>query len=218
MIDVTNLTKRFGDTVVLDSVSFQVARGERVAFTGPSGVGKSILLRCLSGLMRPDTGEIRLDGASLTGGGVEARRARLMTGMVFQQFNLFQHLRVLDNIALAPIRVLGITPKDAFARADELLSVVGLLDKRLAYPQELSGGQQQRVAIARALAMQPKILLFDEPTSALDPAIAVEVLELIGRILDDGEKTAVFVTHELDKVKPLVSRVFEIAGGAAREQ
>ena len=217
MIEVTGLTKRFGELTVLQDISFRVKRGEHVALIGPSGAGKSVLLRCINGLTRPDTGYISIGGASVTAGGAEAQRARLMTGMVFQQFNLFTHLRAIDNIVLAPIRVLRMPEKEAFERAHNLLEIVGLADKRNAYPSELSGGQQQRVAIARALAMEPQVLLFDEPTSALDPAVAREVLDLIVKIAS-REKTMLIITHETQFVRDIADRVFFIAENCIYEE
>ncbi len=217
MIEVKGLSKNFGGAPVLDNISFSVAKGEHIALIGPSGVGKSVLLRCLNGLVKPDAGEITVGGLSLTGGGEVAHRAALMTGMVFQQFNLFSHLRAVDNVALAPARVLGLSAREAVEKAEALLKLVGLADKRNAYPSELSGGQQQRVGIARALAMEPKVLLFDEPTSALDPSIAAEVLDLILRVAS-GDKTVLVVTHELQFVRSIANRVFFIAEGTIYEQ
>ena len=226
MIQVKRLYKSFGGVPVLSDVSFDVQRGEHVALIGQSGVGKSVLLRCLNGLTQPDSGSIALGGLPLTAGDhaigrktgakSEAMRARLLTGMVFQQFNLFTHLNAIDNIALAPVRTLKLPVKQAIERAESLLEFVGLSDKRDRYPAELSGGQQQRVAIARALAMEPEILLFDEPTSALDPVVAEEILNLIIKI--SGGKTVLVVSHEIWFIRQIADRVFFIEDATIYEE
>jgi len=226
LIQVRGLFKSFGGVPVLSDVSFDVQRGEHVALIGPSGVGKSLLLRCLNGLTQPDSGSIALGGLPLTTGNTafdkkagaksEAMRARLLTGMVFQQFNLFTHLNAIDNIVLAPVRALKLPVKQAIERAESLLEFVGLSDKRDRYPAELSGGQQQRVAIARALAMEPEILLFDEPTSALDPVVAEEILNLIIKI--SGGKTVLVVSHEIWFIRQIADRVFFIEDATIYEE
>ena len=196
MIRIVNLEKAFGDNRVLRGISATVGRGEVVVLIGASGSGKSTLLRCVNLLEEPDSGEIWIDGVEVTARGVEKHLVRRETGMVFQQFNLFPHKRVIDNITLAPIRVRGLTHKDAEKIAMELLSKVGLADRARAWPHQLSGGQQQRVAIARALAMQPKVMLFDEVTSALDPGMTGEVLNVMKQLAADG-MTMIVVTHEM---------------------
>lgn len=196
MIRIVNLEKAFGDNRVLRGISATVGRGEVVVLIGASGSGKSTLLRCVNLLEEPDSGEIWIDGVEVTARGVEKHLVRRETGMVFQQFNLFPHKRVIDNITLAPIRVRGLTHKDAEKIAMELLSKVGLADRARAWPHQLSGGQQQRVAIARALAMQPKVMLFDEVTSALDPGMTGEVLNVMKELAADG-MTMIVVTHEM---------------------
>src|SRR3954454_14763393 len=167
LVELVGIHKAFGDNVVLDGVDLRVARGEVIVIAGPSGSGKSTMLRCVNGLETVDQGEVRFDGQPVTGKGSSSLRAQI--GFVFQQFHLFPHMTVLQNITLAPVKVKGIAPEQARADAHELLERVGIAEKPEQYPADLSGGQQQRVAIARALAMDPKLMLFDEPTSALDP-------------------------------------------------
>ena len=202
MIAVREISKRFADALVLDGVSLTVAPGEVAAIVGPSGAGKSTLLRCINGLDRFDAGEVEVGGCRI-GPRLDARRdARLLqnvrrrVGFVFQQFNLFPHLRVLGNVVEAPVHVLGLTRDVAVARAHRLLEKVGLPHKLDAWPRQLSGGEQQRVAIARALAMEPEVMLFDEPTSALDPAMASEVMAVISDLARSGQ-TMLVVTHAI---------------------
>lgn len=206
LIDVQNVGKSFAGTVVLKDVSDRVCQGDVVAIIGPSGCGKSTFLRMLNGLETPDCGKILLDGADITDKKTDINRVRRKVGMVFQQFNLFGHKTVRENITLVPVKLGVLTQTQADERADELLSAVGLPDKADAYPSMLSGGQKQRIAIARALAMSPDVMLFDEPTSALDPEMVGEVLELVRRLADKG-MTMLFVTHEMGFAREVANRV-----------
>ena len=206
LIDVQNVGKSFAGTVVLKDVSARVCQGDVVAIIGPSGCGKSTFLRMLNGLETPDCGKILLDGADITDKKTDINRVRRKVGMVFQQFNLFGHKTVRENITLVPVKLGVLTQTQADERADELLSAVGLPDKADAYPSMLSGGQKQRIAIARALAMSPDVMLFDEPTSALDPEMVGEVLELVRRLADKG-MTMLFVTHEMGFAREVANRV-----------
>lgn len=206
LIDVQNVGKSFAGTVVLKDVSARVRQGDVVAIIGPSGCGKSTFLRMLNGLETPDCGKILLDGADITDKKTDINRVRRKVGMVFQQFNLFGHKTVRENITLVPVKLGILTQTQADERADELLSAVGLPDKADAYPSMLSGGQKQRIAIARALAMSPDVMLFDEPTSALDPEMVGEVLELVRRLADKG-MTMLFVTHEMGFAREVANRV-----------
>lgn len=206
LIDVQNVGKSFAGTVVLKDVSARVRQGDVVAIIGPSGCGKSTFLRMLNGLETPDCGKILLDGADITDKKTDINRVRRKVGMVFQQFNLFGHKTVRENITLVPVKLGALTQTQADERADELLSAVGLPDKADAYPSMLSGGQKQRIAIARALAMSPDVMLFDEPTSALDPEMVGEVLELVRRLADKG-MTMLFVTHEMGFAREVANRV-----------
>jgi polar amino acid transport system ATP-binding protein len=220
VISVRSLCKRHGARDVLVGVSAEVARGETIAVVGPSGGGKSTLLRCLNYLEPFDAGTIEIAGATL-GPGMASRdpalrRLRTRVGMVFQQFNLFPHLTALDNITLAPRVVKRVAPADAAARGRELLARVGLADRAGAYPHELSGGQQQRIAIARALAQDPDVMLFDEPTSALDPEMRDEVMAVI-RGLARGGMTMLVVTHEMQFAHDIASRVWVIDRGTIAE-
>ena len=206
LIDVQNVGKSFAGTIVLKDVSARVRQGDVVAIIGPSGCGKSTFLRMLNGLETPDCGKILLDGADITDKKTDINRVRRKVGMVFQQFNLFGHKTVRENITLVPVKLGVLTQTQADERADELLSAVGLPDKADAYPSMLSGGQKQRIAIARALAMSPDVMLFDEPTSALDPEMVGEVLELVRRLADKG-MTMLFVTHEMGFAREVANRV-----------
>jgi polar amino acid transport system ATP-binding protein len=212
MIRVVDLKKQFGPLQVLRGVSFEVGCGEVLVVIGPSGSGKTTLLRCLARLEEPNGGEIWVDGVQLTG-----RTPRHTIGMVFQQFNLFPHLSVLDNIILAPRLVRKLSRTTAVAEARALLGQVNLLDKADAYPIQLSGGQQQRVAIARSLAMQPKVMLFDEVTSALDRELVMEVLQVMKKLAEDG-MTMVVVTHELWFARNVADRIFLIDEGMVIEE
>ncbi|HKF74233.1 MAG TPA: amino acid ABC transporter ATP-binding protein [Stellaceae bacterium] len=206
MIAFKNVHKFFGPLHVLNDVSFRVEAGEVVVICGPSGSGKSTLLRCINRLERIDGGEITVGGTRVDDATPDIARVRAEIGMVFQQFNLYPHLRVLDNLTLAPVRVRGLSRDQASGIARELLAKVGISEKETAYPAQLSGGQQQRVAIARALAMQPKIMLFDEPTSALDPEMIREVLEVMVALAKEG-MTMVVVTHEMGFARRVAHRV-----------
>ncbi len=213
------LSKSFGALGVLDDVSFEVARGEALVICGPSGCGKSTLLRCLNGLEPVDRGRLTLDGHEIDLADARQRgSAREGTGLVFQNFNLFPHMRVLENLALAPRRVRGLTRRQAQAEAGELLERVGLAEKAGAYPCELSGGQRQRVAIARALAMRPKLLMFDEPTSALDPEKKEEVLGVIRALREEDAVTMIVVTHEIGFGRNVADRAILLEDGRIVEQ
>jgi ABC-type polar amino acid transport system ATPase subunit len=206
MISVQNISKAFGSKEVLTNVSAEFAAQERVAIIGQSGTGKSVFLRCLNGLERPDAGAVSVGGDRLFSSRGEHARAVARTAMVFQHFNLFTHLNVIDNIALAQITARRVSKAEAFQRSEELLEKVGLPDKRFAYPAELSGGQMQRVGIARALALDPDVLLFDEPTSALDPSMKEEVLSVIADVAIQ-KKLLIIVTHELPFVRAYTDRI-----------
>lgn len=217
MIEVKNLEKSFGKNHVLRGINETINEGEVVCIIGPSGSGKSTFLRCLNLLEQPTSGEVILDGEKINAPDRDIDKIREKLGMVFQNFNLFPHMSVLDNITMAPIKVKGQTRGEAEAEARRLLDVVGLLDKAEAYPSSLSGGQKQRVAIARALAMKPEIMLFDEPTSALDPEMVGEVLAVMKQLAEDG-MTMVIVTHEMGFAREVADRVLFIDGGVILEQ
>ena len=206
MIEIKSLSKSFGDLKVLQNIDLHIAPGEKVCIIGPSGSGKSTLLRCMNLLEQPDKGEIWFGDVELTGKKTDINAVRKEMGMVFQHFNLFPHMTVLENITLAPIKVKNIPQAQAEAKAMDLLERIGLADKADAYPATLSGGQKQRIAIIRALAMEPKVMLFDEPTSALDPEMVGEVLSLIGSVAKTG-MTMVIVTHEMGFARSAASRV-----------
>ena len=217
MIEVKNLEKSFGKNHVLRGINETINEGEVVCIIGPSGSGKSTFLRCLNLLEQPTSGEVILDGEKINAPDRDIDKIREKLGMVFQNFNLFPHMSVLDNITMAPIKVKGQTRGEAEAEARRLLDVVGLLDKAEAYPSSLSGGQKQRVAIARALAMKPEIMLFDEPTSALDPEMVGEVLAVMKQLAEDG-MTMVIVTHEMGFAREVADRVLFIDRGVILEQ
>lgn len=217
MIEVKNLEKSFGKNHVLRGINETINEGEVVCIIGPSGSGKSTFLRCLNLLEEPTSGEVILDGEKINAPDRDIDKIREKLGMVFQNFNLFPHMSVLDNITLAPIKVKGQERSEAEAEARRLLDVVGLLDKAEAYPSSLSGGQKQRVAIARALAMKPEIMLFDEPTSALDPEMVGEVLAVMKQLAEDG-MTMVIVTHEMGFAREVADRVLFIDEGVILEQ
>ena len=212
MIVVKDLHKNFEGLEVLKGVDLEVKKGERVVFIGPSGSGKSTFLRCLNLLEIPTSGEILFDGVSMTDPKTNIDQMRQRMGMVFQHFNLFPHLTILDNITLAPRLVKGVPRPEAEKKAMELLARVGLQEKAKAYPQQLSGGQKQRVAIVRSLAMEPKVMLFDEPTSALDPEMVGEVLDVMKDLAKNG-MTMVVVTHEMRFARDVASRVLFLEGG-----
>jgi polar amino acid transport system ATP-binding protein len=228
LIRVNGLSKFFGTVCVLDGINLTVHRGERICIVGPSGSGKSTLLRCLNFLEEPDSGMIFIAGTppisavDELGRRNRTRRAHIMhlrtsVGMVFQGFNLWRHMSVLDNVIEAPRRVGGLSRTEATARAKQLLERVGLSDKARAYPAQLSGGQQQRVAIARALAMQPKVMLFDEPTSALDPELVGEVLQIM-RSLAEAGTTMLVVTHEMGFASDVADRIVFMDEGRILEE
>lgn len=217
MIEVKNLEKSFGKNHVLRGINETINEGEVVCIIGPSGSGKSTFLRCLNLLEQPTSGEVILDGEKINAPDRDIDKIREKLGMVFQNFNLFPHMSVLDNITMAPIKVKGQARGEAEAEARRLLDVVGLLDKAEAYPSSLSGGQKQRVAIARALAIKPEIMLFDEPTSALDPEMVGEVLAVMKQLAEDG-MTMVIVTHEMGFAREVADRVLFIDGGVILEQ
>ena len=217
MIELKNVHKKFGKLEVLKGVNLTVKEGEVIAIIGPSGSGKSTLLRSINHLETIDDGEILIDGKRMGGSTKQIKEARLNLGMVFQQFNLFPHLTVHDNIALAPKLNHRYSKEELEKVIDELLSKVGLLEKKNSYPPQLSGGQQQRIAIARALAMKPKYMLFDEPTSALDPELIGEVLRVIRQLADDG-MTMIIVTHEMSFAREIADRVIMIDGGVIIEE
>ena len=217
MIDGKNLHKSFGNHEVLKGVNEHIEKGEKVVVIGPSGSGKSTFLRCLNLLEEPTGGEIIFEGQNITAKDTDINLVRRRMGMVFQQFNLFPHLTVRENIKLAPVKLKVMTDEEADKRALELLARVGLPDKADSYPAQLSGGQQQRIAIARALAMNPDVMLFDEPTSALDPEMVGEVLEIMKELADDG-MTMVVVTHEMGFAREVATRVLFMDGGNIVEQ
>ena len=212
MLEVKNLKKKFGNNIVLNGIDLKIEKGDRLAIIGPSGCGKSTLLRCLNMIERPTSGKVIFEGIDLTKKGIDMSKMRKKIGMVFQQFNLFPHLTVLENITLAPIKLKIMTKEEANKKAKELLDLIELEDKSDNYPEELSGGQKQRVAIVRSLIMNPDIILFDEPTSALDPEMTLEVLELIKNIADNG-MTMVIVSHEMNFVRKCANKVIFIDDG-----
>ncbi len=213
---VEGLHKSFGDLEVLKGIDLEVAEHEVVCLIGSSGSGKSTLLRCINLLEPIDAGRIVVEGDKITAKGVDVNRIRRRIGIVFQAYNLFPHMSVLDNVRLAPRKVLGLSRADATARATELLDRIGLADKRHEYPDRLSGGQQQRVAIVRALAMQPNLLLLDEITSALDPELVAEVLNLIRELAGNG-MTMLIATHEMSFAREIANRVCFLDAGRILE-
>jgi glutamate transport system ATP-binding protein len=217
LVELERVRKSFGDNLVLDGIDLTIDRGEVVVIAGPSGSGKSTMLRCINGLEGIDDGDVRFDGRSLARAGRNVNRIRAEIGMVFQQFNLFAHRTVMDNLTMAPVEVKGLERAAARERADRLLARVGLTEKAQDYPADLSGGQQQRVAIARALAMEPKLMLFDEPTSALDPEMIREVLDVMRGLARDGMTMAV-VTHEMGFAREVGDRIVFIDDGKIVEQ
>ena len=217
MIEVKNLQKAFGDHMVLDGITETIQKGEKVVIVGPSGSGKSTFLRCLNLLEQPTGGEIWFEGTNICDKSCNIDQLRQKMGMVFQQFNLFPHLTVRQNITLAPTKLGRMTPSEADETASRLLERIGLLEKADTYPSRLSGGQQQRIAIVRALAMNPDVMLFDEPTSALDPEMVGEVLELMRQLAGEG-MTMVVVTHEMGFAREVATRVMFIDDGKIMEQ
>ncbi|HYW04990.1 MAG TPA: ectoine/hydroxyectoine ABC transporter ATP-binding protein EhuA [Gammaproteobacteria bacterium] len=228
LVRFENVTKRFGDLVVLDRFDFDVHASEKVVLMGPSGSGKSTVLRILMTLEDIQDGVVCIDGEPLwherrdgrlvPAGEAHLRRMREHVGMVFQHFNLFPNMTVLRNITEAPVHVLGIPRADAVARAEELLQMVGMTDKRDSYPAQLSGGQKQRVAIARAMAMRPRVLMFDEPTSALDPEMVGGVLQVMEQLAEEHDLTMIVVTHEMGFARDVADRVCFFDRGRVIEQ
>ncbi len=206
IIKISEVSKFFGEFQALKSVSLDVGSGERVVVCGPSGSGKSTLIRCINRLEKHEQGEIIVDGVTLSDARESLEKIRANVGMVFQQFNLFPHLSVIDNLTLGPKRVYGLSEKEAKARAMEYLERVRIPDQADKFPRHLSGGQQQRVAIARSLCMEPRILLFDEPTSALDPEMITEVLEVMTELAGSG-MTMIVVTHEMGFARKVADRM-----------
>ncbi len=216
MIQLEGLSKIYGDLVVLRDVTATIQKGEVISIIGPSGTGKSTMLRCLNLLERPSSGKLTFDGIDLLDKSTKVAQVRQRMGMVFQSFNLYAHLTVLENLTLGPIKLRKVAPAAAKARGLDLLALVGLREKADSYPDELSGGQKQRVAIARCLAMEPEVILFDEPTSALDPTMVSEVLGVIRRLAKDG-MTMIIVTHEMEFARNISSRVFYMDEGVIYE-
>lgn len=216
-ISVKNLKKNFGSLEVLKDISLEVTEGEVVVLIGPSGSGKSTLLRCLNQLEKVTSGQILVDGCDVTDKHTDMNKVRENIGMVFQHFNLFNHLNVLKNMTLAPVHLKTLSKEEAKEKALQLLTRVGLADKAEAFPSQLSGGQKQRVAIARALEMSPDIMLFDEPTSALDPEMVGEVLAVMKELAKDG-MTMVVVTHEIGFAREVADRVIFMEGGYIVEE
>jgi polar amino acid transport system ATP-binding protein len=218
LLKIWGLKKRYGNLEVLKGISTEIHRGEVVVMIGPSGGGKSTFLRCMNLLETPDEGLVYFDGTDIVSADEATKnRIRSEMGMVFQHFNLFPHLSILDNITLAPRLVRGLGKDEAERKARELLDRVGLADKASAYPQQLSGGQKQRIAIVRSLAMEPKVMLFDEPTSALDPEMVGEVLDVMKDLARNG-MTMVVVTHEMRFARDVSSRVLFLEGGRIAEE
>jgi polar amino acid transport system ATP-binding protein len=217
MISIKNLSKHFGDLVVLKDINADISKGEVISIIGPSGTGKSTLLRCLNLLETPTGGIITIDGISILDKHTNVPKIRQRMGMVFQSFNLYAHLTVLENLTIGPKKLLGKKKEEADREAMALLKLVGLAEKAYNLPEELSGGQKQRVAIARCMAMEPEILLFDEPTSALDPTMISEVLAVIRRLSKDG-MTMVIVTHEMEFARNISTRVFYMDEGLIYEE
>lgn len=216
IISVQHISKSFGSVKALKGVSLEVPQGEKVVIIGPSGSGKSVFIRCINGLEKPDSGIIVVDGMDLSNRKIDNRALARDVAMVFQSYNLYPHKTVLENVTLAPIKVLKASQEDATSAAYAYLERVGLLDKVDKYPRQLSGGQQQRVAIARALNMHPKIMLLDEPTSALDPEMVQEVLEVI-KSLGKTNMTVVIVTHEMGLAQELADTVVFMENGSIVE-
>lgn len=216
MIKIENLYKKFGKLEVLNGINLNVEKGEIIAIIGPSGSGKSTFLRCINRLEEPSEGKIFIDGENILSKETNINKIREKVGMVFQHFNLFPHKNVIKNITLAPIKIKNYSLELAEKKADKLLSKVGLLDKKYAFPNQLSGGQKQRIAIARALAMEPEVMLFDEPTSALDPEMIKEVLDVMIELAREG-MTMLIVTHEMGFAKNVATRILFMNDGKILE-
>ena len=217
MLIVKNLEKSFGKTKVLKNINLEINEKERIVIIGPSGCGKSTLLRCINQIEKPTKGKVLFEGIPLDDKKTDINKIRIKIGMVFQQFNLFPHLKVIDNIILAPVKLKLMSKEDAIKKGKKLLNQIGLAEKINNYPKELSGGQQQRVAIIRALMLDPDLLLFDEPTSALDPEMKQEVLELMKDLGKSG-LTMIVVTHEMQFAKEFATRVIFIDEGKIIEE
>jgi polar amino acid transport system ATP-binding protein len=217
ILRVEDLHKNFGDREILHGISFNVKKGETIVFIGPSGTGKSTLLRCINQLTEPDRGKVFLDDEEITGCGQRISEFRQRIGMVFQNFNLFDHLTAVENVEIAPIKVRKMKKEDARRKAMDELRRVGMADWADHYPSELSGGQAQRVSIARSLAMDPEVILFDEPTSALDPELTREVLEVMKDLAQSG-MTMLVVTHEMGFARSVATEVIFMEGGRIIEQ
>ncbi|WP_336813034.1 amino acid ABC transporter ATP-binding protein [Bosea sp. MMO-172] len=218
-IRIRDVRKSYGAVPVLNGISLDVAEGEVLVLCGPSGCGKSTLLRCINGLETITSGDIAVGGRSVsTARADELQKIRLATGFVFQNFNLFPHMTALQNISIAPVKILGLSQRDATDRGRQLLERVGMAEKADVFPFQLSGGQRQRVAIARALAMEPTLMLFDEPTSALDPEMREEVLQVIRQVHHDHGMTMVVVTHEIGFARNVGSRAMLLDGGQIIEE
>ncbi|MBR5912821.1 MAG: amino acid ABC transporter ATP-binding protein [Selenomonadaceae bacterium] len=217
VIEIRGLNKSFGDLEVLHDVNFSVEEGERVVIIGGSGCGKSVFLRCIELLEIPDAGKIFIDGQEITALYCDIDKIRQSMGMVYQKFNLFTHMNVMENLCVAPMKLLGMTQLEAEKKATELLAQVGLSNKAKVYPSVLSGGQQQRIAICRSLMMNPKVILFDEPTSALDPTMVSEVLAVI-RMLAKKNLTMIIVTHEMNFAREVADRILFFADGGIYEE
>lgn len=217
MIRIKNLCKNFGENRVLNSITTEIKKGEVVVVIGPSGSGKSTLLRCLNLLEMPTAGEIVFEEQNITDKKIDINQIRTKLGMVFQQFNLFPHKTVIENIMISPIMVKKVSKEEAYLKAVSLLNRVGLAEKENAYPSSLSGGQQQRIAIARALAMEPDVMLFDEPTSALDPEMVGEVLNVMKQLAKEG-MTMVIVTHEMGFAREVGDRILFMDQGQILEE
>lgn len=217
MINVEHLYKQYGDHVVLKDINEHISPGEKVVIIGPSGSGKSTFLRCMNLLEHPTSGTITFDGINITDRKTDINKVREEMGMVFQHFNLFNNLSIMENMTLAPVKLKKYTKQEAEAEAMKLLKRVNLESKANAYPAQLSGGQKQRIAIVRALMMKPKMMLFDEPTSALDPEMVGEVLQVMKELAEDGMTMAV-VTHEMGFAREVATRVLFMDGGGILEQ
>lgn len=217
MIEFKNVEKYYGDFHALKNINLKITKGEVVVVIGPSGSGKSTMLRCINALEEISTGHLLINKIDLASKDTNLNHVRKNLGMVFQHFNLYPHRTVLDNITLAPMKVLKKSKAEAEAKAEELLEKVGMLDKKDAYPSQLSGGQQQRIAIARSLAMEPDVMLFDEPTSALDPEMVGEVLEVMKNLAKEEGMTMVVVTHEMGFAREVANRVIFMAEGEILE-
>lgn len=212
LLEIKDLHKSFGNLEAIKGIDLEIDKGDIVVIIGPSGSGKSTVLRCMNLLEQPTSGDIVFEGQSIMENKKNIDKIRENIGMVFQNFNLFPNKSIIENITLAPMKVKGISKADAEKKAEELLTRVGLIEKKYSFPNQLSGGQQQRIAIARALAMEPDMMLFDEPTSALDPEMVKEVLDVIKELADEGMTMAI-VTHEMGFAKEVADRVIFVDGG-----